>query len=299
MEKIHYTRCPLCGKDTLEFFLKTEDFLKTHEPFELCRCTECGFVFTQDVPPEEEAGGYYESEDYISHSDTRKGMINRMYHWVRRYMLRRKRKLVSRLTKGKKLLDIGCGTGYFPAYMQQKNYEASGVEVSRAAREYGIQKFGLKIVPPEQFLKEDTGEEYDIVTLWHVLEHLYDPGKYLERIREVLKDEGVLVVALPNHHSFDARFYKKYWAGYDVPRHLWHFTPGTLAHLAGLHYFRVTEMVHMPFDPFFNALLSEKYRKRPLWFLSGPVTGFVAFLRGVLRVEKASSVIYILRKNRG
>ena len=122
MDKIHYTRCPLCGKDNLETFLTTEDFLKTHESFDIVKCAECGFVFTQDVPQEEVAGGYYESENYISHSDIRRGLINRLYHRVRQYMLRRKWKLVSHLTAGRKLLDIGCGTGYFPAFMQKKGY---------------------------------------------------------------------------------------------------------------------------------------------------------------------------------
>jgi len=299
MDKIHYTRCPLCGKDKLETFLTTEDFLKTHESFDIVKCAECSFVFTQDVPPEEKAGSYYKSENYISHSDTRRGFINRLYHTARKYMLRRKWKLVSHLTAGRKLLDIGCGTGYFPAFMQKKGYEVTGVEVSDAAREYGIQKFGLRIVPPEQFLEDPREGEYDVVTLWHVLEHIYEPGAYLDGIFRLLKNDGVLVMALPNHHALDARIYKRYWAGYDVPRHLWHFSPRILGHLAGQYYFRVTEMYHMPFDPFFNALLSEKYRKNPLWFVFGTGIGFLAFLRGFFRVENASSVIYILRKNTG
>ncbi len=297
--KIHYKQCPLCGSRKPEHFLTTEDFLKTHETFELFRCRECGMIFTQDVPVEAEAGDYYRSEDYISHSDTRKGLMNNLYHRVRKFMLHRKLKLVRHLTKGRNLLDIGCGTGYFPAYMKQKGYNASGVEISPEAREFGIRKFDLEIIPPGKFLTGTENGVYDVITLWHVLEHLYDPGKYLDRIYGALKDDGVLIIALPNHRSQDARFYKKYWAGYDVPRHLWHFSPKTLAHLTGLHYFRVTGMHEMPFDPFFNALLSEKYRKDPLWFVAGLLTGFFAFLRGFFRVEKASSVIYVLRKNTG
>jgi len=296
MRTINHGKCPFCNSDKINLYINTKDYLKTGETFDIYRCEDCHLVFTRDVPSEEDIDKYYESEDYISHTDIKKGLINWLYHQARRYMLRRKAKLISRLTNRRNLLDIGCGTGYFPGYMKEKGYHATGVEKNSAARLFGEKKFGLTICTPEEFLADNRRNIFDIITLWHVLEHIYDPNLYLEKIRQLLKNDGVLFVALPNHDSFDARHYGSYWAGYDVPRHLWHFTPETLGHLAEKHNFQIVNLKGLPFDPFFNALLSEKYKDNRLYFITGFFIGLIAFFKGIFRIKKASSIIYVLKK---
>lgn len=296
MKEINYTNCPLCNSEKIYKHRSVRDFSISGETFEIYICSECGFQFTQNHPAESEIGPYYQSEDYISHSDTSKGFINTVYHWVRSIMLNKKYKLISRETKGNKLLDIGCGTGYFPNFMKKKNYKVSGVEKEEEAREFAKNTFNIPVISPEDFLQADNTEQYDIITLWHVLEHIENWNEYLKAIHNKLDTKGILLIALPNHWSFDASFYKEYWAGYDVPRHLWHFNPETLAMLMKQHNFNVRKLKKLPFDSFYNALLSEKYRKNALALPSGFVIGFFAFLKSMFNIRKASSVIYICEK---
>ena len=195
-----------------------------------------------------------------------------------------------------KLLDIGTGTGYFLHFMQKEGYKVSGVEKSHNAREFAKEQFNLEIESPKVFLNGTATGLYDIITLWHVLEHLYNPGKYLARIRSVLNKSGFLVLALPNSNSYDAGFYKEYWAGYDVPRHLWHFTPDTFSQLAKKNGFHLVRMKRLPLDSFYISLLSEQYKKgRTAWF-PGILRGKISFLKGLHDVKRSSSVIYILQK---
>ena len=290
--------CPLCGSAKVERKLKTLDYSISQEPFDLLQCKQCSFIFTGNVPLENETGPYYQSETYISHSNSKEGLVNRLYHLGRTWMLKRKSKMISGLIKlPGKLLDIGTGTGYFLHFMQKEGYEVSGVEKSQHAREFAKEQFKLEVESPEVFLKGTTKECYDIITLWHVLEHLYNPDNYLARIRSVLKKPGFLVVALPNCNSYDADFYKEYWAGYDVPRHLWHFTPDTVLQLAEKNGFHLTGMKRLPLDSFYISLLSEKYKKGKTAWVSGILKGKISFLKSLQDVKRSSSVIYILQKD--
>lgn len=289
--------CPLCGSEKIELKLKTLDYSITGKPFELLQCKQCAFVFTGKAPLENEAGPYYQGEAYISHSNNREGLVNRMYHLGRTWMLKRKHKMILGLNKTPgKLLDIGTGTGYFPHFMQRKGYEVSGVEKSQHAREFAKEQFNLKIESPKIFLEGTAREFYDIITLWHVLEHLYDPDKYLTRIRSILKNSGFLVIALPNHNSYDADFYKGFWAGYDVPRHLWHFTPDTFLQLAEKNGFHLVRMKRLPLDSFYISILSEKYKKGSAPWFSGILRGKISLLKSLQNIKRSSSVIYILQK---
>ncbi len=294
MNQIRYDHCQLCQSGNISTFLKTKDFMLSKKEYELWKCASCGFIFTQNVPGPEEIGKYYQSQEYISHSDTKKGMMNRLYHMARGFMLGEKFRMVRRAAKGKSLLDIGTGTGYFPGFMKKKGYLAMGVEMDPKAREFAEMEFGLKVFSPEEFTGQKIEGRFDIITLWHVLEHVHDLHLYMERMKEYLEPEGTLVVALPNHGAFDARHYREYWAGYDVPRHLWHFTPSTLKYLAEKHGFRVNKMKRLPLDPFYNAMLSEKYRGNAFYLISGLVIGKLAFLESLFSLERSSSVAYFL-----
>jgi 2-polyprenyl-3-methyl-5-hydroxy-6-metoxy-1,4-benzoquinol methylase len=297
MEKtVRHVTCPLCRKSNLRLHLSTTDYSISKEPFDLFRCGDCDFIFTQNAPDEAHIGKYYESDDYISHSDTKRGVVNRLYHVARDFMLSQKWNLLRRLSDGKKLLDLGSGSGYFLNFMKSKGYAVAGVEVSDSAVTFSKERFGLDVRSPLEFLTNYGEKNFDIVTMWHVLEHLHDSDAYLQQVHKILKTNGLLVIAVPNCSSYDATHYQKFWAGYDVPRHLWHFTPKTLRTIADRNGFKVETIKKLPLDPFYNAMLSEKYKKNPLFLPAGFLFGMLAYLTSVFNIERASSPIYILKK---
>lgn len=277
--------------------MPVDDHSISKEHFNLCRCNDCSFIFTQDVPTEHNAGPYYKSEDYISHSNTKKGLVNKLYHIVREHMLSKKHQLIASLEKGKTILDVGTGTGYFLNYMKQKGYETLGVEIDADARAYGQKEFGLDIRSPKELKDGQIKNKFHTISLWHVLEHLYAPETYMQHFHKILEDNGHLIIALPNADSYDALHYKSYWAAFDVPRHLWHFTPKTLEKLANDNGFKLEKMKDLPFDPFYNAMLSEQYKNNAFALISGGFVGLTSLLKGKMNVAKSSSVIYILKKS--
>lgn len=291
---ITYENCPLCGSENITACMKAKDHLLTCETFDIFKCLSCGFVFTQNVPPFDEIGRYYQSQDYISHSDTHKGLMNKLYHVGRTLMLKKKHAMVKKVAKGRKLLDIGCGTGYFPAFMKRKGYKVAGVEIDPKARAFAQKEFGIPVYSPEDFINHEIEGKFDVITLWHVLEHVHDFNLYFRLMLEYLKDGGSLVIALPNCSAYDARHYKEFWAGYDVPRHLWHFTPSTFKILAEKHGLKIKKMKRLPLDPFYNSMLSEKYKGNKFYMISGIVIGKLAYLESLPDIKKSSSVVYFL-----
>ncbi len=295
MKQTHHN-CLVCNSISIAPFLSCKDYFVSGENFELYHCQNCGFTFTQDIPSASEIGPYYQSETYISHSNTRQGITNKLYHTVRNIMLHRKYRLIKNYTDGKELLDIGCGTGYFAHFMGQKGYHSRGMEPDANARNFARTQFQLSVEEPEKVLAEDHAQQFDVITLWHVLEHLHDPARYMAWMHRSLKDSGVLVVALPNCSSLDARYFKEYWAAYDVPRHLWHFTPKTFTAYALNNNFSMQRVKRLPFDAYYNSLLSLRYKKSRLALPLGFLIGFVSNLKSFICPKTASSVIYILKK---
>lgn len=289
--------CPLCGKSRFEKVMICTDHYATGEPFEIFRCKDCGFMFTQNAPDENVIGRYYESPDYISHSDTHKGLMNKVYHGVRQVMLSRKAKLIRHNcdTSRGKLLDIGAGTGYFPHFMAGKGWEVSAIEKSQQARTFAKEHFNLDVKGPEA-LDAFPPQSFDVITLWHVMEHLQNLNETWERLSVILKERGVLIIAVPNPSSFDARHYKEFWGAYDVPRHLWHFTPSVMQQFGAKHGFKLSGLHPMPFDAFYVSMLSEKYLGRRCTFLSGMFTGLKAWFASLAKKERSSSMIYVFRK---
>lgn len=275
------------------------DYCASGEVFAVLECEDCGFRFTQNVPVEQEIGVYYATPDYISHSDTRKGLINHLYHYVRRYMLGRKAKLVRRALhrKSGRLLDIGTGTGYFVHTMYEKGWDVEAVEKNEQARDFTLKHFGLK-VKPESELRAFAPHSFDVITMWHVMEHVERLNELWETLYSLLDDDGVLVVAVPNSNSYDAQVYGPHWAAYDVPRHLWHFTPATMQQLALKHRFVLEQHHPMPFDAFYISMMSEKYKGSAFPFVKGMYRGIRAWVDALAKKGKSSSVIYIFRKKR-
>lgn len=297
MNRLTIKACPLCGGTHLERALTCVDHYASGEVFHLCRCRKCGFLFTQDFPVEAEIGRYYETPDYISHSDTRKGAMNSVYHRVRSYMLGRKARLVARGAHRKegRLLDLGTGTGYFADTMRRRGWQVEAVEKSAQARAFAKRHFDLDVKPPTA-LGDFAPGSFDVITLWHVMEHLEPLNETWETLHSLLTEKGVLIVAVPNCSSFDAKKYGAFWAAYDVPRHLWHFTPDTIRQFGSKHGFVMVERHPMPFDAFYVSMLTEKHMGRSCTFLRGMLTGTLAWFSALVRKERSSSMIYVFRK---
>lgn len=293
---IHHEVCPLCSGRIIPEFTCT-DFFVSGEQFALFRCTECSFIFTQDHPSESEAGRYYESEEYISHSDTSKGLINKAYRVARDLMLKSKRSLVKYITglEEGSLLDIGSGTGYFANEMKKSGWQVKGIEINEKARAFASDQFGLEVLSPAM-INNIEKSSFDCITLWHVLEHFNDPSGYMNTIAGLLKPGGTCIIALPNCSSYDADHYKKFWAAYDVPRHLWHFAPDTFRLFCEKNGFEVEKIKKLPLDVFYIAILSEKYRKTGLPVARGILRGALYWFLTIFNKNRASSLIYILKK---
>lgn len=297
MKKLHIERCPLCGGEHLDHFLTCKDHYATGETFSILQCATCGFRMTQDFPVEGEIGRYYETPDYISHSDTRKGLMNRVYHWVRSYMLKSKARLVEKASgkQAGRILDIGTGTAYFSHTMDLRGWQVDAVEKSPQARAFAKEHFGLEVKDDSQ-VGSYGPKVFDVITLWHVMEHVEKQNGEWEILHRQLKDDGTLVIAVPNCASADAERYGAFWAAYDVPRHLWHYTPHTMQQMAEKHGFTCCGRHPMPFDGFYVSMLSEKYRGSSLFFLKGAWKGLLAWFRALGNADRSSSMIYVFRK---
>jgi 2-polyprenyl-3-methyl-5-hydroxy-6-metoxy-1,4-benzoquinol methylase len=302
MPIIKITICPICNSSKTSKAFDAVDHFSTKETFPIYDCKSCGFRFTNKFPSEDSIGRYYDSPDYISHSDSKTGLINRLYHFFRKQMLKKKIDLVSKYVVPRqkdniRLLDIGSGTGYFLNAAKERGYAVTGIEKDSNARDYAITNFGLD-VKDEQSLWALKDESFDVITLWHVLEHLDNLNEVVAKIKSILKPNGVMILALPNHNSHDAKKYKGYWAAYDVPRHLWHFTPDSVEKLLSKHQFNIIKQKTMPLDAFYISMLSEKYRGSGslMQYLRACSVGTIGYLRSLSDINQSSSVIYIAKK---
>ncbi|QLG45268.1 class I SAM-dependent methyltransferase [Costertonia aggregata] len=274
----------------MKSFLKTKDFSVTGEPFELLYDAETDMLVT--APRPKNLSKYYESDTYISHTDSRNTLTDKLYQTVKRYNIKKKIKLVTSIDQDEKtLLDVGAGTGDFLLKAKMSGWQIAGVEPNAPARERASQK-GIEL---HSDLSEISNKQFDVITLWHVLEHLPDLDEQIQKLESLLKKEGRLVVAVPNFKSHDAEFYGTFWAAYDVPRHLWHFSKNAIQKLFAKQKMILVETKPMIFDSFYVALLSEKYKTGKQNFLS-------AFWRGLIsnisawKSKEYSSHIYILKK---
>jgi 2-polyprenyl-3-methyl-5-hydroxy-6-metoxy-1,4-benzoquinol methylase len=297
MPVIHYKHCPVCDSDQIRKVLEVKDYTVSGESFPLFECADCLLRFTQNVPDADSIGPYYQSDNYISHTDTKKGLINRIYHLVREYTLKQKRKLLIKVTSKKqgRVLDIGAGTGAFLNEMRAAGWDITGLEPDPGARLMAMEKYKLEFREPSAlFTTADSG--YDVITLWHVLEHVHDLHSYIRQIRQLLKPGGVLILALPNYTSVDAVKYGIHWAAYDVPRHLYHFSPTAVKKLLSLHKLKVREMRPMWFDPFYISMLSEQYKNGHHNHISALINGLLSDKKALSQEDSASSIIYIAGK---
>ncbi len=291
---IRLNKCPVCGSQKMEIFLKLKDYFLTGESFEISQCAECGFKFTNPVPRETDLPKYYESDEYISHSNASTGLINRIYQSVRKHSIKKKVKIATtKLARGE-ALDIGCGTGDFLNEMLNGGWNVKGIEPNDTARNSAINNYGLDIYDESQ-LFEFRENSFDVITMWHVLEHVYNLERHLTQIKMILRKEGRLVIALPNADSLDAAIYKNFWAAYDVPRHLYHFNQSSLRRLMENFGFEIVTIKPMVFDSFYISMLSEKYMHGKINYISSFFNGLKTDLYGLSDKKYYSSLIYVLR----
>jgi 2-polyprenyl-3-methyl-5-hydroxy-6-metoxy-1,4-benzoquinol methylase len=294
---IHYKSCPVCNSTNISFILKAKDETVSNEVFEIWQCSDCTLRFTQNIPDEKNIGKYYQSAGYISHSNTSKGLINKLYHSVRSITLKSKRKLVEKSSAKKKgnLLDIGAGTGAFASTMKKAGWNVTALEPDATARANAKKDFFVELMPSENLFNLQPNT-FDVITLWHVLEHVHELHKYLETFFSLLTDGGILIIAVPNYTSYDAKTYSDNWAAYDVPRHLYHFSPGSMHQLLSKHKFSIVQEKTMWFDSFYVSLLSEKYKTGKNNLVKAFITGAISNAKTLGKPKNCSSIIYIAKK---
>ncbi len=292
MKKI--SECPVCGSENIENFLQLDDYFLTKESFNISHCLECGFKFTNPVPRETDLPKYYESDEYISHSNTSKGLINKIYQMVRNYSIKKKVGVAVANSGSGEALDIGCGTGDFLNAMYKKGWKVKGIEPNETARKNAINNFNLDVYDESRLFDFDE-KSFDVITMWHVLEHVYNLDKNLTQIKKILRKDGRLVIALPNADSLDAKIYKKFWAAYDVPRHLYHFNISSFSKLMDKYGFEMVKIKPMVFDSFYISMLSEKYKRGKVNYINAFLNGLKTDLYGLSDKKYYSSLIYVLR----
>lgn len=270
----------------------TKDFLISGESFELVYDEALDMLITTPQPRAIDLPKYYESDAYISHTDAKTGLIATLYQWVKKYSLVLKLRLIRSLKDERgDVLDIGAGTGEFLKLAGDNGWNIQGIEPSEKARKLANEK-GIELKDTMQSFE---GAQYDVVTLWHVLEHLPELQEVVKKIESFVKPGGLLIIAVPNFKSFDARYYKNYWAAYDVPRHLWHFSKQTMEKLfsSEMDLIKIKPMI---FDSYYVSLLSEKYKTGKSFSVKAIFIGLWSNI-SAMYTRESSSQIYCFKKS--
>ena len=283
--------CPICDSTKFQKKSDIKDYSISQEIFGLVTCANCSFVITSPRPEDDRLFEYYKSEDYISHSGTKKGFVNKLYHQFQKLNLRLKFNAISRNVPRGTWMDYGAGNGAFLNFLKSKNISSEGFEPDEKARTLGAKK-GTKI--NDSALYKINTKEYAAITMWHVLEHVPNLNEIISSHHSNLISNGILTIAVPNYLSYDSCYYKNYWAALDVPRHLWHFSEKDIKALLSKHGFEHIKTKPMPFDSYYVSMLSEKYKNGIL--LRGTVIGMISNIYARLSGYPFSSQIYIFRK---
>ena len=272
-------------------FITVKDFSVSGESFSLLLNEEYQILKTHPQPTLDKLGSYYEFEDYISHTDGKRTLFEKMYHFIKRKAIRDKVSLINSYQPLKgRILDIGAGTGDFLLEAKNQNWDILGIEPNDKAKGIAIGK-GIKFGDTIEKLESNS---FDVITMWHVLEHVPDVEHQVAELKRLLKPSGTIIIAVPNFKSYDAKYYKEFWAAYDVPRHLWHFSKTAIEKLFDKQNMNLEDIKPMWFDSFYVSLLSEKYKSGKMNFISGFFIGLISNVSGLFKKE-FSSHIYVLK----
>ena len=277
-----------------QLFLTVKDHSVSKETFKLYHDKEIDLVYTHPQPSEQNLPSYYESEDYISHTDGKRSLFEKVYHFIKSIALKNKLNLINSLQTSKgTLLDIGAGTGEFLSVAKNDSWKCVGVEPNKKAKDIALKK-GVAFVENTSDLDDAS---IDVITMWHVLEHVPDVEKQIVELKRLLKPEGTILIAVPNFNSFDAKYYGAFWAAYDVPRHLWHFSKTAIQSLFKKEGLQLIKVLPMKFDSFYVSLLSEKYKSGRMNFLKAFFIGLKSNWVGNQKMEY-SSHIYVIKNDK-
>ena len=272
-------------------FLTVKDYSVSKETFDLYYDETLDMLITHPQPSLENLGKYYESEDYISHTDNKRSLFEKLYHFIKSIALKNKLNLINSLQPNKgKILDIGAGTGDFLSVAKNDGWQTIGVEPSDKAKSIAKNK-GVSFVEQTCELENHS---FDMITMWHVLEHVPDIDQQIKELKRLLKPTGTLIIAVPNFKSFDAKHYGKFWAAFDVPIHFWHFSKTAIKLLFEKEEMKLEKVLPMKFDSFYVSLLSEKYKSGKMNFIKAFFIGLQSNLKAKENFEY-SSHIYILK----
>ena len=285
--------CPICEGTSFTNEMICEDHSTSHEQFVIARCQQCNFLFTNPRPETSQLDNYYNAETYISHNNKSNTLVNTLYKTVRYFTLRSKERLIKKWgNTNKTLLDYGCGTGHFLSHCQTKGWTIAGLEPNHIARKIANSNTGQKVF---ENIKDVPGK-YQVITLWHVLEHVPDLNQTISELTGKLEKSGTLIIAVPNPESWDAKHYKSFWAGYDVPRHLYHFSQSTVKQLLKKHHLKVKKTLPMKLDSYYVSMLSEKYKNNSTNYIQSIINGYKSNRYAQKNHNNYSSLIYILQK---
>jgi 2-polyprenyl-3-methyl-5-hydroxy-6-metoxy-1,4-benzoquinol methylase len=291
--------CPVCGGSQFTSLTSCIDNTVSHETFNIINCTRCDFTFTSPRPEDNQLGKYYQSEKYISHSNKAATLLDQIYLIARNFTLKWKVGLLRKYypKQGElHILDYGCGTGEFLKACKDSGFKIAGVEPSENARTKSSNTNQIRI---HESIDELDSNTFDIITMWHVLEHIPDFETIIQKLKSKLSNGGVLFIAVPNHKSFDGQLYKQFWAAFDVPRHLWHFSSDTMKKVLIQSNFSLIDICGMKLDAYYVSLLSEKYKSGNNDTIMGYVYAVVNGIRSNWKARKTgdySSLIYVVKK---
>ena len=288
------TICPWCQSDQSILYLKLKDEFLTKEDFQIYECQDCGLLYTEPRPEKDKIGFYYQSEEYYSHQENKRGFIPKIYEMVKSINLRTKYKITTKGLPLGRVLDIGCGAGDFLHTMEQNGWQTLGAEPSEVAINIARKRIKGHIITPEE-IANLPDESFEVITMWHVLEHVENLTWQIAQLKRLLKKGGRLVLALPNFKSFDAQYYKQYWAAYDVPRHLNHFCKLTVVKIFSNSGLKIQDTQKLYWDAFYISFMSEKFKKHSLPLLRGFVKGCQSNMKA-RQTGEWSSLVYIFEK---
>jgi 2-polyprenyl-3-methyl-5-hydroxy-6-metoxy-1,4-benzoquinol methylase len=282
--------CPICKGHQFENNEIAKDTLVSEESFVITRCVSCGLLITNPRPTPETISKYYESEKYISHHSEKAGLFGWIYRRVRSINLSSKLRLITKNNSQGKILDYGAGTGQFLTFMRAKGWDTYGVELNEEARNQIL----TKGINASKFLEDIEETKFDVITLWHVLEHVHDINTLIAKLKALLDKKGTMYWAVPNPNSWDAKTYKSHWAGWDVPRHLYHFNQKNIKQLAKLHKLKVIEILPMKWDAYYVSLLSEQNKTGKKNWINSILKGYKSNTYAN-KTGEYSSLIYVLQ----